>query len=480
MESEEGSGWWGWVKETGAAAAQALKEDFGEVVTVVSTDTSEAAAIAAETVVEKATEVAGTATTLLDGIDDVAAAAAQPAGPDRFRSTWLQQQECQLRRDEKTFTTDPAASADSMTYVEWLESFQFADQANQTAELLQESPDLLKFHIQMVPEQMSNEIFWTRYFWQCKKVELDADRRAALVERAAQDAEEDEEDGWGDWEDDDIALPTSQENSTETVTAATQAEKEAEAGTDGVDVLDGFLNSPLESPAPNDVESQEGAQVSSPSPAVPISTPATPTADPTPETEADTPEWGFDSPATPSVSQPSRVNVQSVTPPAMSAPPSVSTGAPPSSLQGMSVPPPSTVAPPSTTFTMPPSTFTMPPPTGATMPPPIGTSIPPPSGTTVPPPSGFTMPPKFVPTMLPPTVPTMPPSLGTPSAKPPASLGGSVARPPVIAPPLSGQKPSSSNSSESGGSWDEMSKEEATAPNTTKVSENNDDWADWE
>ena len=86
MESEEGSGWWGWVKETGAAAAQALKEvtyhyrvvkakmpltprgvltlthvqmlqDFGEVVTVVSTDTSEAAAIAAETVVEKVAHI---------------------------------------------------------------------------------------------------------------------------------------------------------------------------------------------------------------------------------------------------------------------------------------------------------------------------------------------------------------------------------------------------------------------------------------
>ena len=119
-----------------------------------------------------------------------------------MRSTWLAQQEAHVGRDEKTYITDPAASPDAMMYVEWFETFRLADRATETSSLLHEHPHMLKYHIQMVPDLVTNEVFWTRYFWQCKKIELDADRRAALVQRAAQDAEEEEEEGWGeDWGD---------------------------------------------------------------------------------------------------------------------------------------------------------------------------------------------------------------------------------------------------------------------------------------
>ena len=151
------------------------------------------------------------ATQYLDSIDDAAAqeASADAAGAARVRATWLAQQEAQLRREEKTFTADPATSDDAMSFVDWLETFHIADHAEETSRLLQEHPGLLKFHIKLVPDALSNEVFWTRYFWHCKKIHLDADRRAALVERAAHEAEENEEEGWGEWDDDltETALP---------------------------------------------------------------------------------------------------------------------------------------------------------------------------------------------------------------------------------------------------------------------------------
>jgi len=204
MESSSQS-WWGWIQDTGAAAASALKEDLQEVASTVSADTSHVAEVASESAFHKVSEVSA----YLDHIDEATEVqGVQEDGPERVRQTWLLQPQRQLRCEKTTFTVDPAASADAMMYVEWLEvEFVFVDRTEEMKELLRESPEMLKLHLQLVPEHLSNDTFWTRYFWQCRKLELDAERRAALVERAVHEAEEEEE-GWGDWEEDEPIVPT--------------------------------------------------------------------------------------------------------------------------------------------------------------------------------------------------------------------------------------------------------------------------------
>ena len=277
---------------------------------MVATDTAEVAENVKETAVAKVAEATEAATSYLDSIDEVLASesSADSGGAERVRATWVAQQEAQLRREEKTFTDDPAASEDAINYVEWLENFQLADHADETSNLLKEYPGLLKFHIQLVPDTVTNELFWTRYFWLCKKLRLDIERRAALVEKATHEADEEEEDGWGDWDEDQ-----------EEAGAAPAATREEAAS----------------HPSPSHEKTEESLDA--------LSTPSHATRD-----DAKSPDWGYDSPVTPvmpELTPHEQAALEETTQQGISMPP------------GISVPPAATTTPnktPSRQFSMPP------------------------------------------------------------------------------------------------------------------------------
>lgn len=188
------SSWLEWAADQGNAAMAALQEDLGEFVAVVSEDSAivaqEATNIAAEKLGELGQQIGD-----LDAAEEGTSAGADDH--EYFVQCRLQKLEIALRRDETTFLTDPAAAEDAMGYVEWLEEFDLEECSDESAELLNDNPDLLKLHIRIVPNQVSNDQFWTRYYWSLHRIHINEERRVALLEKVATEAEDV---GWDDWE----------------------------------------------------------------------------------------------------------------------------------------------------------------------------------------------------------------------------------------------------------------------------------------
>jgi len=229
------SSWLSWAQDQGAAAMEAIQEDLGSFVTVVSEDTAAAAeeahALAQAKIQENLAQISiESIQQSLDELDTYIEDTASANAEDKeyFTNCRMQKMEDVLIRNEQTFLSDPAAAQDAIDFVEWLEEFDMVrlEHMDEAEQLLKDKPDLFSHHIKFVPTEITNNDFWTRFFWGRHKIHVAEARRSAILEKAANEAQaSDEEEGWGTWEED----PADEVSPDQTETSAAEGEAEAEA-----------------------------------------------------------------------------------------------------------------------------------------------------------------------------------------------------------------------------------------------------------
>jgi len=249
------SSWLSWAQDQGAAAMEAIQEDLGSFVTVVSEDTAAAAeeahALAQAKIQENLAQISiESIQQSLDELDTYIEDTATANAEDKeyFTNCRMQKMEDVLIRNEQTFLSDPAAAQDAIDFVEWLEEFDMVrlEHMDEAEQLLKDKPDLFSHHIKFVPTEITNNDFWTRFFWGRHKIHVAEARRSAILEKAANEAQaSEEEEGWDTWEEDpvdevlpdQIATPATNCDSAEgeaegEVEVAVEVEAKAEAAAD--------------------------------------------------------------------------------------------------------------------------------------------------------------------------------------------------------------------------------------------------------
>ncbi|CAM9834924.1 unnamed protein product [Scytosiphon promiscuus] len=106
-----------------------------------------------------------------------------------------------IRADIKTYTEDVPESQ-SERFSAFLEKFDIGARTQDIATLLQEDPVVTKIHTQLVPQHLTYDDFWARYFFRAEGV---AKGKAGGGISFPQDDDDDEDFGWGedDQEDED-------------------------------------------------------------------------------------------------------------------------------------------------------------------------------------------------------------------------------------------------------------------------------------
>lgn len=109
----------------------------------------------------------------------------------------------ELRADPNTYC-EPVADMDG--FEAWANAFVLDERAEECVAILNQHEAIAELYERVVPYIVEEEMFWMRYFYSKRVLELEEERRKQLLERAEYGVvnAEEEEDGWGDddWDDD--------------------------------------------------------------------------------------------------------------------------------------------------------------------------------------------------------------------------------------------------------------------------------------
>ncbi|KAJ1725981.1 hypothetical protein LPJ61_005504, partial [Coemansia biformis] len=159
----------------------------------------------------------------------------------------------QLQESEDTYLDDPSTGAQAAEYAAFVESFKLDDRKDDVARLLGQD-NMAPIHKRLVPDRVSDDDFWARYFFRAWAVEQEELRRKKLVDDAvAATAAEDLD--WGSDGESDAEAPEKRSSSA--------------AGPAQVDGANGSVSAPTAAPertGSDDKKPEEGAQVAAPKP----------------------------------------------------------------------------------------------------------------------------------------------------------------------------------------------------------------------
>ncbi|KAI5069905.1 hypothetical protein GOP47_0014248 [Adiantum capillus-veneris] len=93
-----------------------------------------------------------------------------------------------MQHDSSTYCDEPGDLAD---YTAWKSTFSLADKKQDIDTLVVENTFLQELLLRFVPDVVSEDIFWTRYFYRLHKLQQTEEARADLVKRASALEEED-------------------------------------------------------------------------------------------------------------------------------------------------------------------------------------------------------------------------------------------------------------------------------------------------
>lgn len=120
---------------------------------------------------------------------------------DRFQTELLT-----LQNNQETYLNDPTNNLNE--YHEWKDSFVNIEDSNKgiISNLLIENSVMRSLYSQLVPAQISNKEFWSRYFFKAKLIEDENRKRTNLIEKATSQVNENsyekmswDEDGEEEW-----------------------------------------------------------------------------------------------------------------------------------------------------------------------------------------------------------------------------------------------------------------------------------------
>uniref|UniRef100_A0A914W3H3 BSD domain-containing protein n=1 Tax=Plectus sambesii TaxID=2011161 RepID=A0A914W3H3_9BILA len=87
-----------------------------------------------------------------------------------------------IQTDQGTYTCEPEGAPE--LFDDWLEHFYQEDRKQEVSQLLAANPAVRALYSQLVPAEMTNALFWQRYFYKVHQFQLDEARRRALINRA--------------------------------------------------------------------------------------------------------------------------------------------------------------------------------------------------------------------------------------------------------------------------------------------------------
>jgi hypothetical protein len=93
-----------------------------------------------------------------------------------------------LQSNQSTFLDEPSASS-KPDFAQWLSEFDAESHKTSISELLIENSSMRLLYAQLVPAQLSNDQFWSRYFYKVTQLDQENRKRIMLIERAAAAAE---------------------------------------------------------------------------------------------------------------------------------------------------------------------------------------------------------------------------------------------------------------------------------------------------
>ncbi len=105
----------------------------------------------------------------------------------------------QLQSNEQTYLTDPATNQALFTG-EWSDNFNPDSYKSQISDILIENSSMRLLYSQLVPAQISNNQFWSRYFFKVNQLEEEHKRRVKLLERAINDTPNEDKKDELDWD----------------------------------------------------------------------------------------------------------------------------------------------------------------------------------------------------------------------------------------------------------------------------------------
>lgn len=165
-----------------------------------------------------------------------------------------------LQSSQSTYLNDPdqAQPASNSEFKDWKSTFTSESYKSEISELLIQNGAMRLLYSQLVPAQLTNEEFWSRYFYKVNLLQEENKKRVKLLERAGNQENNEQEEF--DWEDEDehskekkvetksedlkteqVTCPTNSTPNLTTMPSESQAEKENTNEQSGSD-LDLTLN----------------------------------------------------------------------------------------------------------------------------------------------------------------------------------------------------------------------------------------------
>ncbi|KAH7445845.1 hypothetical protein KP509_01G026300 [Ceratopteris richardii] len=177
--------------ETGAFMAQEGIESVGQVVEELSSSvwrgTADLIAQGKEAVlrIEEERASGGGATSSPSSLSRYSSASVPIAGG---KYSWFEAQVEAMQHDSSTYCDEPS---DIVDYTSWKASFDLSQKKEYIETLLKENVFLQGLLLRFVPAVVSEDVFWTRYFYRLHKLQQMEEARADLVKRANALEEED-------------------------------------------------------------------------------------------------------------------------------------------------------------------------------------------------------------------------------------------------------------------------------------------------
>ncbi|KAL1496760.1 hypothetical protein AB1Y20_014350 [Prymnesium parvum] len=173
------------------AGAERLSEQVGRVgggvkkiSHAVGTDPAGVLSRGVETLKKAADNTDSLLAELLGSSSTPAAPAAAGRGVQAANSaaTRLEERVRAMQSDETVFTAPPA---DAEAFSRWCSTFELLEHTAEIEALLKGKPALRATHAALVPSRVTYKEFWQRYFFGVHSLQLQEQRRAALLKRAA-------------------------------------------------------------------------------------------------------------------------------------------------------------------------------------------------------------------------------------------------------------------------------------------------------
>lgn len=220
--SSSSSSWWSSLVETAkgksSVALEIMQKDLSEFTSVMTNDTNELLAKAPSVSVPKPVQslMSGLSYVLTDGQDDESNKIvsnedensnkkedqkSKKKGNENTISNVRERFRCDLKELESNQETYLIESSDESVLLDQFNKNQ-DKYKSEISSLMIEKDSIRLVYSQLVPAQISNETFWSRYFFRVSQLEKENEKRIKLLERtSASEKKQDEEDTLN-WDDD--------------------------------------------------------------------------------------------------------------------------------------------------------------------------------------------------------------------------------------------------------------------------------------